>query len=468
MLSQFHSLTAHHLGPLPPFFARRLRAAAFASSALIGCSAASDAPHAGPNGSGGSLSLGGGPNVDGPTLPCDTTIGAGVDHDKDGFSKAQGDCNDCAPSTNPGAFDVPNNGIDEDCSGRADDEAASCDERLSPKASAAEDAARALGLCRKQAGDSWGLVSARWVFPDGTERVAGTDDVYEPYQPLLEGVHVCATRGTRPNPASRSILASFGDYLRPREGQRFVALSTGVARSGLVGGSAALDGGTFTGISPLGTAMCTTSRVPEGVVAKGGRCPKGTTGDATDPRQGIALDGIALELEIKVPTNAQSFGLEFDFYTTEFPYYVCNVFNDSFAVLLSSQHPSVPKNGSIAFDEQGNSIDANSAMLEVCDPDDAVKNPHALFFPCSKGPQELLGTGFDVNDYRDGAPPRKQLAGATGWLRTSSAIVPGETIRLRLAIWDRADEARDSTAVVDHFEWSFSQAPEVPVTVVVQ
>ena len=41
-----------------------------------------------------------------------------IDHDADGFSEMQGDCDDTNPDMNPGAFEICGDGIDQDCSGK--------------------------------------------------------------------------------------------------------------------------------------------------------------------------------------------------------------------------------------------------------------------------------------------------------------------------------------------------------------
>ena len=109
------------------------------------------------------------PVVD-PDPECFAEADSTEDLDGDGFSPSQGDCNDCTTNINPAAYDFPGNSIDEDCDGEADSEPL-CDTVAAPiDSDSALAAAAAIGLCRMQSGDSWGLVSAAYVNPNGDQR----------------------------------------------------------------------------------------------------------------------------------------------------------------------------------------------------------------------------------------------------------------------------------------------------------
>jgi hypothetical protein len=102
----------------------------------------------------------------GSAAPCDPST---PDADGDGFTVEEGDCNDCAASVNPAAFDKPGDNVDGDCNGAVDDEPAGCDAAVSALDSNDPlDAARALGLCRGASDTSWGVVSASYVTADGS------------------------------------------------------------------------------------------------------------------------------------------------------------------------------------------------------------------------------------------------------------------------------------------------------------
>ena len=60
--------------------------------------------------------------------PCDNA--PELDGDGDGWTGAQGDCNDCTNLMNPGALDYAGNNIDEDCNGVDDDTVLTCDDAL--------------------------------------------------------------------------------------------------------------------------------------------------------------------------------------------------------------------------------------------------------------------------------------------------------------------------------------------------
>jgi hypothetical protein len=371
-----------------------------------------------------------------------------VDADLDGYIGAD-DCDDGDPQSNPGAFDVPDNQVDEDCSGTADDEPRGCDGAL-PLDSDAAGAAKALGLCRvATAGASgkaktWGVLSARFVFPDGSESSTGK---------VLDGLGECSATPSPPHPLSHGVLPTFGPNVAPREGGALTALSSGIARAGVQ----ELNAGTaYSSFSPAGARMCTSGRAPEGFP---GPASEGC-GDieVPDPESGIDVrdinDPIALELVIRAPTNANSFAFDFNFYTYEYHTFVCTMYNDSFVTLLYSKSPDVPVDHNISFDSQRNAVSVNNGFVEVCEPYTyrGVRGGMEITreFPCQYGTQQLLETGFDVDPF---LPELPSFHAATGWLRTQANIVPGEELTLRFAIWDTGDQSLDSTVLLDAFTW---------------
>jgi hypothetical protein len=363
------------------------------------------------------------------------------DHDHDGYSVEQGDCNDCDRQVNPGAYDVAGNGIDEDCSGQPDDEPAGCDVARELREDGVDpvQAARSLGICRMAAADAqgkdrtWGLLRASYVFPDGNATgIAGE-------------TARCGHAGEPPNSLSHGILSQFGTRVKPRQGTTFLVLSSGVARSGQVFAPMSLRP------SPNGAQMCTSSPPPMGFPVS----DYSTCGDLRMfPGSAEANDAIALELVIRVPTNAGALSFDFDFYTFEYSDYVCSFFNDAFVALLYSKAPGIPANHNIALDSQGNPVSVNNGFVEVCDPYTYDGNkggvPFTRAFPCKLGTAELAGTGFEQR-------------AATGWLQTHANVVPGEELTLRFAIWDAGDEFLDSTVLLDDFRWEVTPGTTVTV-----
>jgi len=356
------------------------------------------------------------------TPVCDTD--PNLDDDGDGFSEAAGDCNDCDANVSPQSVEVVGDvndpmyvAADENCNGTADEPTETCDQILAVDSSDPFDAARAVELCKMAAGaNEWGVVSAKWVLADGTNA------------PNNSNFHL-----------GHGMLSGFGPNVTPRVGARMLSVSSGTARQPTDAGYQ----------SPGGFDKGYTGSHPQGFPKESPACPGTITGTPHDPT--------AVELEIRVPQNAKAFSFDFNFYTYEWPGYICSQYNDFFVAILSPI-PMGQSDGQISFDSQGNPISVNNAFMNVCGCSNGPPcTAGGKTFQCPLGTAELNGTGFESH-------------AATSWLTTQAPATPGSVIRIRWGAYDSGDGVLDSTALIDNWRWSAeagttvgtAPSPEIP------
>ncbi len=316
------------------------------------------------------------------------------DLDADGFTPNQGDCNDCDPNVNPGAIEVivdqpvGDGGIpmptDEDCDGQIDNVPQPCDGNIPLADLDPNNGAKAIDLCQFTTPNDpkWGVLAASYVRADGS--------AFSP------GLQV-------------GIQDAFGPNVPVQVGSRMLAISSGHARTPAQPGS-------------CGSLTCTSNA--------GGSAPPGFPQDVPNCAGSTAInDDVGLQVTVRSPSNATGYSFLFDFYSFEYPEWVCTSYNDQFIALVSPP-PVGSINGNISFDSQTNPVSVNIAFFDVC-------------AGCALGTNELVGNGFDIwND-----------AGATSWLITQAPVTGGGEVTIRFAIWDTGDQAWDSTALIDGFKW---------------
>jgi hypothetical protein len=385
--------------------------------------------------------------TDGIDNNCNGMVDEDIDADGDGFTTCGGDCCDSTECSdpalvNPGAFDVPGNGVDDDCDGQVDNTQLVCDSGIPSGTANAMDFAKAIELCQTttMADNKWGVIDAKLTLADGTGAPASV---------------------------SHAIRPKWGTNTMPKGGNSVALLSTGHAASKGDADPAWQD---FEQ-TPQPDGNGTESNFPQDFFqANGNKLPNAP--GCPDPLGDKAEDPVMLTLTIRTPTNAKSFKLNVNFFSSEFPEYTCSPYNDFFVVLLDSSYqgsPANPADKNLAFYTPMGSTMKYPVGVNLASGDTG------LFTECHNGKTgcaptshagnittcidtiQLAGTGLDKAE--SGTCDGNALqGGGTGWLETSGNVVGGEIITLRIAIWDTSDHVLDSIAIVDNFQWSVDAA----------
>jgi hypothetical protein len=382
---------------------------------------------------------------------CDGQTDEDADLDNDGYGTCAGDCCDQVGANcgnpalvNPGAFEVSGNGVDDDCDGTIDNAVPLCDSGLASSSGTALDYAKAIDLCQFTVENpstpqqkKWGVINAQLLLANGS--------------------------GT-PNANSRSIRPGFGTLIVPKKGQNLAVLSTG---------HAADKNDTNPGFKAFqdGEDMKTTSPFPaDWYQANGNKLPGAGGCPQPEAKQTIRM----LKLRIRAPTNAQSFSAKLYFFSSDYPEYVCTIFNDFFVTLVDT-FPALttnPKDKNIAIYSTGtqnwpvgvNLLKAAPGLFKQCQNGSiTLVNPKTTACAVKAGgtysgcigTNELSGTGFDTTGattYSCGYAGMH--GGGTSWLNMKGNVEPGDVMEVRFTIWDTQDHIFDSLVLLDDWEWS--------------
>jgi hypothetical protein len=419
-----------------------LAASAVALASLFACSGTATNsgfnPDGGASSGGGSGGSGSGSSGSGSSSGL---LGGSSSGGSGGSSGATGDGGYvCAP--NPLNYEIPGNGCDDDGDGKVDNAAVPCDTGTMPPsnlsgAGTAADILAAMGICQAADATHWGIVSA--TYTNGHSQTTAPT-----------GNNFNEQHGT---------LGTFGSVIKPREGSLLGVLSSGSASA-----TDSDEGPQFKGEkdgmqgSPpisIGGTKGNGGDVPAGF-------PKSSTGCATLSNE--VNDVINVKAQIKVPANAKGFSFDFDFWSGEWPDYVCTTFNDSFIAYLTSKGFNGGAADNISFDTKGNTISVDNNFFQSCTPstETGCSGGTEATATCSLGAGELAGTGFGTTGKY--CKTTSTSGGATSWLTSTAPIQPGETITIEFLIWDTGDASYDSSVLLDNWTWQPDEVASTPIT----
>ncbi len=320
-----------------------------------------------------------------------------VDGDLDGFytcidpafpDRAQEvDCDDARFAAQPGGYEFPGNGFDDDCDGDID-EVIMCNCNME-RISVAGAMAKSMDICSGE------LLQAELVG----------------------------------DPAQYGVLEAFPDGVEPRQGNCLAVLSTGR-------------------FDPPGNSS---SSVQPGVMHNNLSDDPDPAGNAGED----VYDLVQLRLELKPPPNARGFRFRFMFLSSEWPEFLCDVFNDTFYAILESNAVQQGTPTNVSFDREGNGITVNVAFFELprdwtTDLDDTAFGIDSVDSSCGGLPQP----GCTLPEYCSQSDELGRVGSGSGWLTTQAPVILNEeSITLTFSVHDESDAQLDSMVIIDDFQW---------------
>lgn len=177
-----------------------------------------------------------------------------------------------------------------------------------------------------------------------------------------------------------------------------------------------------------------------------------------------------LTLRVRVPTNAKSFSADVNFFSAEFPEWVCSNYNDMFVALVGSQATTNPADGNIAVYDDGSdlyplginlTLDVDGLFSQCIDTEVGCRGTQQANYTGCTDVNDLMGTGFDAIDSTGTNAPgcnatmggHEFVGGATGWVKMSGNVEPGEIMDIRFAVWDSGGHIYDALVLIDNWKW---------------
>ncbi len=228
--------------------------------------------------------------------------------------------------------------------------------------------AKTIGICTSALKDGYGVVSASYQNAFGSSNP--------------------------PAAGQWGLLPAFGSTIKPREGSMLGTISSGYGREW--DDSTGTNNGPmsdFVAGQPMDGMSYPTGSAPPGF-------PKAAQGCQQDNKDKEKVD---VKLVLKAPPDASGFQFDFDFFSSEWPNYVCSNFNDAFIAYLTSSQTT----DNISFDSMHNPVAVNISFLDRCTPDApwGACAPTAPRAPTLRSTCRCAGLGRRSCSERDSATP---------------------------------------------------------------